>query len=306
MGDQVTIQQLKYIVSVVENGTITEAAKKLYISQPSLSNAIKDIEEEVGITIFIRSRAGIVVTPEGMEFVGYARQVLRQMEILEDKYISHTPGKVRFCVSSPHYVFTTNAFVDIVEAFGKERFEFILHETTVHQILEDVKNRFSDLGIIYISHDNEPTIRKTLEESKLSFSPLFTVKPQVFIRDTHPLTRWDSVKLDDLQRYPRINFMQSTEDPMRLAEELYSDLSTEKSIMVSDTGSLVNLLLGTDAYTISNGFFPRYLQGTKIVGVPLAEDEEMHIGYILSEKQELSELGRAYVEKIKLYGEPTE
>ena len=306
VGDQVTIQQLKYIVSVVENGTITEAAKKLYISQPSLSNAIKDIEEEVGITIFIRSRAGIVVTPEGMEFVGYARQVLRQMEILEDKYISHTPGKVRFCVSSPHYVFTTNAFVDIVEAFGKERFEFILHETTVHQILEDVKNRFSDLGIIYISHDNEPTIRKTLEESKLSFSPLFTVKPQVFIRDTHPLTRWDSVKLDDLQRYPRINFMQSTEDPMRLAEELYSELSTEKSIMVSDTGSLVNLLLGTDAYTISNGFFPRYLQGTKIVGVPLAEDEEMHIGYILSEKQELSELGRAYVEKIKLYGEPTE
>lgn len=306
MGDQVTIQQLKYIVSVVENGTITEAAKKLYISQPSLSNAIKDIEEEVGITIFIRSRAGIVVTPEGMEFVGYARQVLRQMEILEDKYISHTPGKVRFCVSSPHYVFTTNAFVDIVEAFGKERFEFILHETTVHQILEDVKNRFSDLGIIYISHDNEPTIRKTLEESKLSFSPLFTVKPQVFIRDTHPLTRWDSVKLDDLQRYPRINFMQSTEDPMRLAEELYSDLSTEKSIMVSDTGSLVNLLLGTDAYTISNGFFPRYLQGTKIVGVPLAEDEEMHIGYILSEKQELSELGRAYVEKLKLYGAPTE
>lgn len=306
MGDQVTIQQLKYIVSVVENGTITEAAKKLYISQPSLSNAIKDIEEEVGITIFIRSRAGIVVTPEGMEFVGYARQVLRQMEILEDKYISHTPGKVRFCVSSPHYVFTTNAFVDIVEAFGKERFEFILHETTVHQILEDVKNRFSDLGIIYISHDNEPTIRKTLEESKLSFSPLFTVKPQVFIRDTHPLTRRDSVKLDDLQRYPRINFMQSTEDPMRLAEELYSDLSTEKSIMVSDTGSLVNLLLGTDAYTISNGFFPRYLQGTKIVGVPLAEDEEMHIGYILSEKQELSELGRAYVEKLKLYGAPTE
>ena len=132
------------------------------------------------------------------------------------------------------------------------------------------------------------------------------MKPQVFIRDTHPLTRRDSVKLDDLQRYPRINFMQSTEDPMRLAEELYSDLSTEKSIMVSDTGSLVNLLLGTDAYTISNGFFPRYLQGTKIVGVSLAEDEEMHIGYILSEKQELSELGRAYVEKLKLYGAPTE
>ena len=303
-GDHVTIQQLKYIVSVVENGTITEAAKKLYISQPSLSNTIKDIEEEVGITIFIRSRAGIVVTPEGMEFVGYARQVLRQMELLEDKYISHTPGKIRFGVSSPQYVFSTNAFVDIVEEFGKERFEFILHETTVHQILDDVKNRFSDLGIIYISRENEQAMRKTLEENKLSFYELFTVKPQVFVRASHPLAEQSCVQLEELQRYPRINFMQGKEDHAHFSDELYGDLSNDKSIRITDTGSLVNLLLGTDAYTISNGFFPRYLQGTKIVGIPLAEDEVMSIGYILSEKQELSELGRVYIDKLKQYGEP--
>ena len=303
-GDHVTIQQLKYIVSVVENGTITEAAKKLYISQPSLSNAIKDIEEEVGITIFIRSRAGIVVTPEGMEFVGYARQVLRQMELLEDKYISHTPGKIRFGVSSPQYVFSTNAFVDIVEEFGKERFEFILHETTVHQILDDVKNRFSDLGIIYVSRENEQAMRKTLEENKLSFYELFTVKPQVFVRASHPLAEQSCVQLEELQRYPRINFMQDKEDHAHFSDELYGDLSNDKSIRITDTGSLVNLLLGTDAYTISNGFFPRYLQGTKIVGIPLAEDEVMSIGYILSEKQELSELGRVYIDKLKQYGEP--
>ncbi len=303
-GDHVTIQQLKYIVSVVENGTITEAAKKLYISQPSLSNAIKDIEEEVGITIFIRSRAGIVVTPEGMEFVGYARQVLRQMELLEDKYISHTPGKIRFGVSSPQYVFSTNAFVDIVEEFGKERFEFILHETTVHQILDDVKNRFSDLGIIYVSRENEQAMRKTLEENKLSFYELFTVKPQVFVRASHPLAEQSCVQLEELQRYPRINFMQGKEDHAHFSDELYGDLSNDKSIRITDTGSLVNLLLGTDAYTISNGFFPRYLQGTKIVGIPLAEDEVMSIGYILSEKQELSELGRVYIDKLKQYGEP--
>lgn len=303
-GDHVTIQQLKYIVSVVENGTITEAAKKLYISQPSLSNAIKDIEEEVGITIFIRSRAGIVVTPEGMEFVGYARQVLRQMELLEDKYISHTPGKIRFGVSSPQYVFSTNAFVDIVEEFGKEQFEFILHETTVHQILDDVKNRFSDLGIIYISRENEQAMRKTLEENKLSFYELFTVKPQVFVRASHPLAEQSCVQLEELQRYPRINFMQGKEDHAHFSDELYGDLSNDKSIRITDTGSLVNLLLGTDAYTISNGFFPRYLQGTKIVGIPLAEDEVMSIGYILSEKQELSELGRVYIDKLKQYGEP--
>ena len=299
-----TIQQLRYIVSVVENGTITEAAKKLYISQPSLSNAIKDIEEEVGITIFIRSRAGIVVTPEGMEFVGYARQVLHQMELLEDKYISHTPGKIRFAVSSPHYVFTTNAFVDVVEEFGKERFEFILHETTVHQILDDVKNRFSDLGIIYISRDNELAIRKTLEDSKLAFYPLFSVKPQVFIRTDHPLAYKSRLSLKDLQDYPRINFMQGGDDNAHFSEELYSELSTDKSIKLSDTGSLVNLLIATDAYTIASGFFPRYLKGARIIGVPLAEDQDMHVGYVISEKQERSDLGRAYIEKIKLYGDP--
>ena len=145
-----TIQQLKYVISVVENGSITEAAKKLYISQPSLSNSIKEIEKEVGITIFIRSRLGIALTKEGAEFVGYARQVIQQMELLEDKYISHLPPKTRFSVSTQHYTFTTNAFVEMVEQFGQERFEFILNETQTHQIMEDVKNHFSDLGIIYI------------------------------------------------------------------------------------------------------------------------------------------------------------
>lgn len=300
-----TIQQLKYIVSVVENGTITEAAKKLYISQPSLSNAIKDIEEEAGITIFIRSRAGIVVTPEGIEFIGYARQVLHQMAFLEDKYIAHTPGKTRFGVSCPHYVFTTNAFVDMVSEYGKERFEFILHETTVNQILDDVKNRFTDLGIIYISSENEATIRKILEDNKLAFVELFCTQPQVFLRTEHPLAKQPSVTLEEIQHYPRINFMQSSEGSGHLSEELFIERTCDKSIQVSDSGSLVNLLLGSDAYVISNGLFPRYLKGADIVGVPLAEDAEMHVGFVTSEKQELSELGKAYVEKIKHYGTET-
>lgn len=302
-GDFVTIQQLKYIVSVVENGTITKAAKKLYISQPSLSNAIKDIEEEIGITIFIRSRAGIVVTPEGMEFVGYARQVLQQMQLLEDKYISHTPGKIRFSVSAPHYVFTTNAFVEIVAQYGKERFDFILHETTANQIIDDVKNRYSDLGIIQISKGNASIIHKTLEENKLIFYELFTAKPQVFMRADHPLAYKGRVRLSDIEPFPRLSFIHGHGDPFHFTEELYNDVSTNKNIEVSDTGTLINLMLGTDAYTISNGFFPRYLKGDKIVGVPLAEDEEMSIGYILSEKQELSELGRAYIDKLRTYGE---
>lgn len=297
-----TIQQLKYVISVVENGSITETAKKLYISQPSLSNSIKDIENEVGITIFIRSRSGIALTKEGAEFVGYARQVIQQMELLEDKYISHLPPKTRFSVSTQHYTFTTNAFVEMVEHFGQERFEFILNETQTHQIMEDVKNRFSDLGIIYICKNNEAVIRRALEEAKLVFIELFTAKPHVFMRSTHPLVEKQSVTLKELEEYPRLNFIQGSYESSYFAEELFSAVSVEKNIKVSDRGAIVNLMIGMDAYTISSGIFPKYLQGNKIIAVPLAEDEAMHIGYILNEKQDLSELGQIYVEALKKYG----
>lgn len=299
-----TIQQLKYIVAIVESGSITEAAKKLYISQPSLSNSIKDIEKEVGITIFIRSRSGIALTKEGTEFVGYARQVIQQMELLEDKYISNLSPKTRFGVSTQHYTFTTNAFVEMVEQFGQERFEFILNETQTHQIMEDVKNRFSDLGIIYLCKNNEAVIHRALEEAKLVFYELFTAKPHVFMRSTHPLAEKPFVTLKELGQYPRLNFIQGSYESSYFAEELFSTVLAEKNIKVSDRGAIVNLMIGMDAYTISSGIFPRYLQGDKIVAVPLAEDEEMRIGYILNDKQELSELGQIYVNALKKYGKP--
>ena len=226
------------------------------------------------------------------------------MELLEDKYISHTPGKIRFAVSSPHYVFTTNAFVDVVDEFGKERFEFILHETTVHQILDDVKNRFSDLGIIYISRDNELAIRKTLEDSKLAFYPLFSVKPQVFIRTDHPLAYKSRLSLKDLQDYPRINFMQGGDDNAHFSEELYSELSTDKSIKLSDTGSLVNILIGTDAYTIAQRILPALSQRRAHHRRPSRRGSGHARRLCAQRKQELSDLGRAYIEKIKLYGDP--
>lgn len=296
-----TLQQLKYAIAVTEAGSITEAAKKLFISQPSLSNAIKDVEKETGITIFARSHSGIALTKAGMEFLGYARQVIQQMDLLEDKFISDRPEKTRFGVSTQHYTFTTNAFVEMVEQFGQDRFEFVLNETQTHQIMEDVKNRFSDLGILYISKNNEAVIRKALEENGLHFYELFTAKPHVFLRARHPLSSRASVNLEDLRPYPRLNFIQGSYESAYFAEELYSTVPTEKSIKVSDRGAIVNLMLGMDAYTISSGIFPHYLQGNKIIAVPLAENEEMRIGYILNEHQDLSELGEIYIRALKKY-----
>ena len=175
-----TLQQLKYMVTVAEKGSITEAAKELYLSQPSLSGAIKDVEREAKIAIFNRCRAGVALTTEGMEFLGYARQVVQQMELLESKYIHNETAKQRFCVSSQHYTFGANAFVEVVQQFGQERYEFILNETQTHQIIMDVRNRFSDLGILYLSKSNESVLRKVLEENNLEFHELFAAAPHVF------------------------------------------------------------------------------------------------------------------------------
>lgn len=297
-----TIQQLKYIITVAETGSITEAAKKLYISQPSLSNAIKDIEKETKLTVFHRSRQGIALTKEGLEFLGYARSVVQQMELIENRFVSNEPAKLRFGVSTQHYTFTSNAFVEMVERFGQERYEFILNETQTIQIMEDVKNRFSDLGILFISNGNKAIIRKELEDRRLQFFELFTAKPHVFLSADHPLAERKSVTLSQLRDYPRLNFIQGSYESSYFSEELFSDVESDRIIRVSDRGAIVNLMIGMNAYTISSGIFPRYLQGDAIVSVPLSEKEEMHIGYIINEHQELSPLAEDYIHALRQYG----
>lgn len=297
-----TIQQLKYIITVAETGSITEAAKKLYISQPSLSNAIKDIEKETKLTVFHRSRQGIALTKEGLEFLGYARSVVQQMELIENRFVSNEPAKLRFGVSTQHYTFTSNAFVEMVERFGQERYEFILNETQTIQIMEDVKNRFSDLGILFISNGNKAIIRKELEDRRLQFFELFTAKPHVFLSADHPLAERKSVTLSQLRDYPRLNFIQGSYESSYFSEELFSDVESDRIIRVSDRGAIVNLMIGMNAYTISSGIFPRYLQGDAIVSVPLSEKEEIHIGYIINEHQELSPLAEDYIHALRQYG----
>ena len=294
-----TIQQLKYMITIAEKGSITEAAKELYISQPSLSGAIKDVEKEVKITIFNRCRAGVALTTEGMEFLGYARQVVQQMELLESKYINNLPEKQRFCVSSQHYTFGANAFVELVQQFGQERYEFILNETQTHQVIKDVRNRFSDLGILYLSKNNENVLMKIFEENNLSFYEIFSATPHVFLRREHPLAKKEKIKSEDLKLYPRLSFVQGTYESSNFAEELFSNETAEKSIKISDRAAIVNFMIGLDGYTISSGIFPKYLHGDSIISIPLAEDEIMHIGYILNKDKELSELGKIYIKALK-------
>lgn len=295
-----TLQQLKYAITVADHQSMNEAAKELFISQPSLSNAIKELEKETGIHIFVRSNKGITVSRDGGEFLGYARQVVEQAALLEEKYLGIKPKKIKFSVSTQHYSFAVNAFADLILDYGMETYDFMLRETRTYEIIEDVKKLSSEVGILYLNEFNEKVIQKILKENDLVFQELFTAEPHVFVGRNNPLAQKSIVTLQDLEEYPCLSFEQGDYNSFYFSEEILSTLPHQKAIKVSDRATLFNLLIGINGYTICSGVISEELNGKDIIAVPLqAIEEQMHIGYITHKNTALSRLGEIYIEKLK-------
>ena len=294
-----TLQQLKYVVTVAETGTITEAAGKLYISQPSLTNAIHELEREMQIVIFNRTNKGISLSKEGDIFLGYARQVLEQAEILEDKYKGEGSGKKQFCVSTQHYSFAVNAFVDVIRQFGVNQYDFTLRETETHEIIEDVSTMKSEIGVLYTCPKNEEVIMKMIRQNNLEFKELFVAKPHVFISYHHPLAYKKTLTLKDLEDYPYLSFEQGEYNSFYFSEEVLSTLDRKRNIKVRDRATLFNLLIGLNGYTVSTGIISKELNGETIISVPLLVDEIMRVGTITQKNMILSRYGEAYMEALK-------
>lgn len=296
-----TLQQLKYVITVAEAGTVTEAADKLYISQPSLTNAIRELEKEMNIQIFNRTNKGISLSKEGEDFLGYARQVLEQAAILEDKYKGSDGGKKSFCVSTQHYSFAVNAFVDLVKEYGQEEYDFSLRETQTYEIIEDVARMRSEIGILFQNDFNETVIQKILKSHDLEFHPLFVAKPHVFISRKHPLANRELIKNEELAPYPYLSFEQGEHNSFYFSEEIFSALERKKNIRVRDRATLFNLLIGLNGYTVCSGVIDKKLNGEDIIAVPLAEESNMRIGYIVHRRGKLSRLGNSYLEALAKY-----
>ncbi|MEN6327061.1 MAG: LysR family transcriptional regulator [Syntrophomonas sp.] len=294
-----TLQQLRYIIKIVECGSISEAAKQLFISQPSLSNAVKELETELGIEIFFRTSKGISLSVDGREFLSYARQVIEQTELLEQRYLGKKPSKQLCSVSTQHYAFAVNAFVNLLKALDVDEYEFTLRETRTYEIIEDVKNLRSELGIIYLSDFNEKVLNKLLKENHLVFNPLFEADPHVFISSVHPLARAARVTLEDLDDYPFLAFEQGEYNSFYFSEEILSTVPHRKTIHVSDRATLFNLLIGLNGYTICTGVLSSDLNGDTIVSVPLATDERMRVGWIVNEQAHLSAIAMHYIAELK-------
>ena len=296
-----TLAQLRYAITVANSNSMNEAARNLFISQPSLSSAIRELEEEIGVELFRRTNRGISVTPEGEEFLGYARQVVEQYELIESKYVSKEHTKKKFSVSMQHYSFAVNAFVDLIQVYGSDNYDFSLRETQTYEIIDDVARLKSEIGILYLNEFNETVLRKILKSNDLQFTELFEAKPHIFISDKNPLAQKAEVTMADLQPYPYLSFEQGEHNSFYYSEEIFSTEIRSKNIRVRDRATLFNLLIGLNGYTICSGVIDEELNGENIVAIPLAENGSMHIGYITKKHAVPSRLGSIYLDALKRY-----
>ena len=296
-----TFQQLKYAITVAQTGTITEAAEKLYISQPSLTNAIHELEKEMNIEIFTRTNKGIIVSKDGEDFLGYARQVMEQAAVLEDKYKGGGGGKKKFCISTQHYSFAVNAFVDLIKKYGQDEYDFSIRETQTYEIIEDVAKMNSELGIIFMDDFNDVVLNKILKSNDLEFHQLYSAKPHVFISRRHPLAGEQIITNEQLEAYPYLSYEQGEHNSFYFSEEIFSTYERKKNIRVRDRATLFNLLIGLNGYTVCSGIIDKKLNGKDIIAVPIADENDMRIGYITHRKCMISRLGNTYIEALKKY-----
>ncbi len=296
-----TLTQLKYVITVAEAKSMNEGAKQLFISQPSLSSAIKELEEEIGIEVFRRSNKGVFVTPAGEEFVGYARQVVEQYKLIETKYIEKTNVKKKFGVSTQHYTFAVNAFVEMVKQFGMDEYEFAIHETKTHEVIEDVKNFKSEIGILYINEFNRKVLNKLFTEYGLEFHPILDCRIYVYMWKGHPLAACERVTLEDLENYPCLSFEQGNNNSFYFAEEVLSTYHYKQLIKANDRATLLNLMVGLNGYTLCSGIICEDLNGSDYCAVRLDSEEIMTIGYLSRKGAAISSLGQKYIEELSKY-----
>lgn len=294
-----TLQQLKYVIEIVNSGSITEASKRLYISQPSLSTAVKELENEMGIEIFNRTSKGISLSSDGVEFLSYARQVIEQTELLELRYKDKKVIKKICSISTQHYAFAVNAFSNLIKKLNVSEYEVTLRETKTYEIINDVANFYSEIGILYLNSFNKKVLTKLFKENNLKFIELFKAEPHVFISKNNPLANKSIVTIDDLKEYPFLCFEQGNYNSFYFSEEILNTLPKKKIIHVSDRATLFNLLIGLNGYTICTGILNSNLNGNDIVSVPLDTNQDILIGYLINPKVVLSKFAKEYIQELK-------
>ena len=300
-----TLQQLSYAIAISEAGSLNKASEVLYVSQPSLTESVKELEKELGISIFIRSGRGVTLTPEGSDFILYARQVINDYSELVERFDSSKNFKKKFGVSTQHYSFAVKAFVELVRDNDTSRYELAIRETRTQEVISDVSNLKSEIGIIYLSEFNKRAIGKLLRAAGLEFHPLINCDAYVYLWSGHPLAKKKSITFEDLKEYPCLSFEQG-DSSFYYAEEILSTKDYSRIIKACDRATILNLMVGLNGYTLCSGIICEELNGDDYLAVPFNADEDdseskMQIGYITRKNTVPSRLGKLYIEKINEY-----
>ena len=298
-----TLQQLKYALTIAETGSMNKAAEQLYVSQPSLTASVQELEKETGILIFNRSGRGVTVTNDGAEFLQYANQVVGQFDILTEKYSAKGNIKKKFGVSAQHYSFAVKAFVDMVKRFDTAKYEFAIRETKTAEVISDVANLRSEIGILYLNDFNRKAILKLLNANGLEFTALTKCHPFVYLWKGHPLAKKKSIRFEDLADYPCLSFEQGANSSFYYAEEILSTNDYPRTIKANDRATMLNLMIGLNGYTLCSGIICEELNGSDYLAVPFETDDEdaMELGYITLKHTLRSKAGTIYIEELKRY-----
>ena len=301
-----TLQQLRYAITISEVGSLNKAAEILYVSQPSLSSAVQELERELGIAIFHRSGRGVTLTNDGTEFISYARQLYAQYEGMLEKYGKGGSVKKKFGISLQHYSFAVKAFVEMTRSFDPAEYEFAIRETRTHDVITDVSTQRSEIGIIYRNEFNQSAIDKLLRSNGLEFHRLIDCRAYVYLWKGHPLADRASISFEELAPYPCLSFEQGENNSFYLAEEILSTLDYPRTIKATDRATMLNLMVGVNGYMLCSGIICEELNGTDYVVIPFQGDEEhpnsvMEIGYILKKNVVLSRMGKLYLQELQKY-----
>ncbi len=301
-----TIQQLRYVTVICEEGSLNKASELLYIAQPSLTSAVRELEKELGITLFNRSGRGVTPTNDGLEFIHYAREVLSQYDNLLEKYGKNGTLKKKFGISTQHYSFAVKSFVELVKRFGTDEYEFAIRETRTRDVIDDVFSGKSEIGILYLSDFNRKPLEKLLKSNGLVFTPLTECSAYVYLHKGHPLAEKKSIRFDDLKNYPCLSFEQGDKGSFYYAEEILSTADYPKTIKATDRATMLNLMIGLDGYTLCSGVISEELNGSDYIAVPFEADDDtagsdMVIGYISKKNMRLSHIAELYVSELANY-----
>lgn len=296
-----TIQQCIYTLEIHRTGSFSKAAAKLFVAQPSLSNSIKSLEDELGIRIFDRSKSGAVLTVDGAEFIRYAAEIVSKNDFVMERYKAQKAG-ARLFVSTQHYDFIADAFCRLVTENRDDEYSLSLQEKETYDVIRDVEIAYSDIGILAIEDESFDIMTRYLQNKEISFTPILRVSPHVFLRSAHPLAERESLPLEALSSYPYLSYDQGTHKDTWFMEEMLSGDFAAKQIVISDRATLMNVLLKTDAYTVGTGIMPSALNEGKIKSIPLESKARYNVGYITRNDRRASRLTEDFIAAIREFG----